>query len=105
MIQIQINETGIIILEPKNLEYLKQGRILRVPMQYFRAPLTQLILDYTPDVPWVQDQIALLINGKDPNEIDPREYQNIIRRSQSRPEVLERPDHPTLDLLEKQKPQ
>lgn len=99
MIQIHIGNTGIRVLEPDNLDRLKKGKMIRVPTD-FAGGITELVIDYTPDVPYVSDQVTLLFHGKDPSSIHPREIQEIVHRSKSRPEVRQRPAHPMIDVLQ-----
>lgn len=104
MIQIEIGDTVVIILEPDNLDRLRDGRMLKLPGGFVGSP-RKLVLDYTPDVPWVTEQVTVLFHGRDPSTIDPSEVQGIIEASKKRPEVHNRPAHPTLNPLEKLTPQ
>lgn len=104
MIQIELGDTAIIVLEPDNVDRIKGGAFIRMPGA-FQGPIRYLVIDYTPDVPWVTEQVTLLFHGKDPSDVAPRSIQKIISDSRSRPEVRNRPAHPSLNMLEKLTPQ
>jgi hypothetical protein len=73
----------IVILEPGNLEALKAGR-------FERAGDGAVLVGYTPDAVWLGEQIFANIDA-----LDPATLQRLITESQKRPEVKERPYHPT----------
>lgn len=75
----------MLVLEPGNIEKIKQGQPIHKWLNEFMPDLAnpvELLLCYTPDAVWVAEQI-----GKDKSAVRLAE---IIEESRKRPEVLVR---------------
>lgn len=100
MMQIQLGRTGVIVLEPENIDRLRKGSIMKVDMSLFSGPpLDTLVIDWTPDIDYCHERLVAYLANHDPSNVQPIDLQNIIRESQKRPEIHDRPNHPTIDLV------
>lgn len=81
------NETRLLILEPANIERIKQG----LPAC---SPDKSVFVAYTADSAWLTDEILKL--GDD---LSAERLTALIEESQKRPDVMTRPHHPHIDLL------
>lgn len=80
MIEIHLDDTLFIILEPGNFVGLKKG--LPILRELIR-PKRRIVIGYTPDVAWVEEQV----NTRDNGQTFPVLMQ-IMEEAQHRPEVL-----------------
>jgi hypothetical protein len=86
MIYLKSSEgVHIVILEPGNIDAMKTGGAEKTPNG-------QVWVAYTPDVVWLGEQIMANMD-----KLNPETIARLIEESQRRPEVRERPYHPTLN--------
>lgn len=77
----------IVILEPENLENISLGL-------YAKSPNKAVLITYTPDAAWLQDQ--LIANA---DKLDPETLDRLIKESQQRPEKRGRAHHPIYEVI------
>jgi hypothetical protein len=77
-------QTGqhVVILEPGNIEWIKQGG-------FERSGDNEVMVSYTPDAVWLSAQLIANVESLTPDVLA-----GLVLESQSRPEVKERPSHP-----------
>jgi hypothetical protein len=85
------NNQHVVILEPGNLEAIKGGAKASTPNH-------AVFVAYTPDAVWLGEQITANFDDLTPAVLD-----RLIKESQARSEVHERPYHPRLDLDSRKK--
>jgi hypothetical protein len=81
------NGQHIVILEPENLEALKTG-------QFAVSPNKAVMIAYTPDAEWLQDQLITHVHDLTPESLD-----YMIKKSQQRPEKRGRAHHPPIEVI------
>jgi hypothetical protein len=86
MIYLKIGNGTLIILEPGNIERLKEGRLAVTPDR-------SISIAYAPDHVWLQEQIFKI----GANKLTPADLTRLLEEGLSRPEVINRPFHPTWD--------
>jgi hypothetical protein len=86
VIYLQSNGAKIIILEPGNIERLRAGRLAVVSDK-------SVVLAYAPDHVWLAQEI-LKIGGAN---LEPKDIERLLQEGLNRPEISERPYHPTWD--------
>lgn len=90
MIYLVMNDRKLIILEPGNLEHVRAGGIATTPDQ-------SIAVAFAPDIPWLQEQV-MKIGG---DKLTPDDVVRLLKEGLDRPEVVERPFHPTWDAAKK----
>lgn len=85
MLYLQIGSKRVIILEPSNLDHLKDGGSVITPDK-------QILLVYTPDSKWLAEHMK---DAMPAGHLDPEAFERIRKESLKRPEVKERPYHET----------
>jgi hypothetical protein len=88
MIYLRIGKQHVVILEPENLERVKTKPCI--------TPNASVMICYTPDALWLGDQIVVSMDEMTPDKLD-----SLIKESQDRPEVRNRPYHPPLDVKDR----
>lgn len=87
---IYLNNAGgqhFVILEPGNLDALKAGK-------FARTPNNAVIMAYTPDLEWLQEQLIGRVDS-----LNPEVLEHLLEEGKSRPEKRDRPDFPTYQFL------
>jgi len=82
MIYLKIKGTHFIVLEPGNIDKLKEGGLVRTPSG-------DVGIIYTPDIMWFREQQPKLQFG----EMDIDEFDRIHKESLKRPEVRDNAYH------------
>jgi hypothetical protein len=90
MIYLVMNGKKLIILEPGNVEHIRGGGIATTSDK-------STAIAYAPDHVWLQEQV-MKIGG---DKITPDDLVRLLKEGLSRPEVIERPFHPTWDAAKK----
>lgn len=89
------------VLEPDNLKHLQEGKPLD-PKSEENGPVYGMLIAYTPDLPWVQEQVAKRMKRRVTDDASASEnigiFDQIINESLSRPPVHDRPYHPPVRI-------
>lgn len=86
MIYLNFDGKKMVILEPGNIERLKQGRIAATADK-------EVVLAYAPDHVWLQQEIFKI----GAQNLKPEDIARLLDEGLKRPEVINRPYHPTWD--------
>jgi hypothetical protein len=86
VIYLSTGDQHVVILEPGNIEAIKAGGM---DITSNKA----VLVAYTPDAVWLGEQITANFDN-----LSPATLVRLIRESQARPEVNERPHHPKFYL-------
>lgn len=77
----------IIVLEPENLEAVRDGK-------FAKSPNRAVLIAYTPDAEWLGDQLVANAENLTPEILD-----RLIKESQQRPEKRGRAHHPEVQVI------
>ena len=75
---MKAGKQNILILEPGNLENLKNGEPIR-------SPDKEVLVAYCPDIDWLSAEILKLVDEK--HQIDAKAFDEIMERGMLRPTV------------------
>jgi hypothetical protein len=90
MIYLQLSDgRDLLILEPGNLERLKQGKM-------GTTPDGRIAIAYTPDMPWLASEMTKA--AKD-GRLDANTLAALIEESHKREPVFEREHHPPHEVI------
>jgi hypothetical protein len=77
----------VIILDSHNLDALKEGKPTSSPDKH-------VLIAYTPDIPWLTDQLIKMVP-----DLDPQKLQDLLNEGLKRPIAPVGPQHPHIDVL------
>lgn len=78
MIYMKAGKQYVLVLEPSNLERLKNGEPLHTPDG-------EILVAYCPDIEWLANEMATIIDGK--HQLDVAGFENVLERGQLQPTI------------------
>ncbi|HEY4799533.1 MAG TPA: hypothetical protein VII99_10695 [Bacteroidia bacterium] len=85
MLVLNSGDKALIIIEPANIEELKKGHLLKLPLNMAMA--------YTPDIVWLLEAIT-----QEGGPLTPERLDQLLAEARKREEVHSRPYHLKFDV-------